>query len=276
LPGTRTFIAKLGVKSTFKLIIGGIALCMAEAVLIFGLLWQRARRRKAEVVLRESEERFRLVANTAPVLIWMSGPDKLFIYFNKPWLDFTGRSVEAELGYDWTEAVHVDDLQKCLGAYAQAFDLRERYHMEYRLRRRDGEYRSIVSIGVPRFNADDSFAGYIGSAIDVTECKASVSRRPIEAQEKECTRIARELHDDINQRIFLMSIQLEGIQQHLPDAALEVRAGIHEVTKRTLDIGKGIQPNIAPSALFPSGILGNRRGSQGLLYRVVAAAEIDD
>jgi PAS domain S-box-containing protein len=156
LPGTRTFIAKLGVKSTSKLIIGGIALCMAEAVLIFGLLWQRARRRKAEVVLRESEERFRLVANSAPVLIWISGPDKLCIYFNKPWLDFTRRSVEAEFGYGWTEALHVDDLQKCLRAYAQAFDLRERYHMEYRLRRRDGEYRSIVSISVPRFNADDS------------------------------------------------------------------------------------------------------------------------
>jgi PAS domain S-box-containing protein len=252
-----------------RYLIGGIALCLTEAVLIFGLLWQRARRRKAELVVRESEERFRLVANTAPVLIWMSGSNKLCTYFNKPWLDFTGRSAETELGNGWTEAVHADDLQKCQGAYVQAFDRRESYSVEYRLRRRDGEYRWIVSIGIPRFNTDGSFAGYIGSAIDVTERKAaeealtSVSRRLIEAQEKERTRIARELHDDINQRIALVSIQLQGIQQHLPDAALDDRAGIHEVTKRMLDIGKGVQQishRLHSSHLEYLGIVGAAKG----------------
>jgi PAS domain-containing protein len=82
-----------------RYIVGGVALIAAEALLIFGLVWQRTRRRKAESAVRESEQRFRLVANTAPVMIWMSGPDKLCNYFNKPWLDFVGRPLEKELGH---------------------------------------------------------------------------------------------------------------------------------------------------------------------------------
>jgi PAS domain S-box-containing protein len=121
--------------------------------------------------LQESEQRFRLIADTAPVLIWMSGTDKLFTYFNKPWLDFTGRSMQEELGIGWTESVHPDDLQRCLVTYTQSFDQREGFRMEYRLRRRDGEYRWLLDIGVPRFNQDRSFAGYIGIAVDVHDRK---------------------------------------------------------------------------------------------------------
>jgi len=126
-------------------------------------------RRKAE----ESERRFRLVADSAPVLIWMSGTDKLCSYFNKPWLDFTGRPLEQELGNGWAEGVHPDDLKRCLNTYTQSFDLRQEFRMEYRLRRHDGEYRWISDIGVPRWNDDASFAGYIGSCIDVTERKVT-------------------------------------------------------------------------------------------------------
>jgi PAS domain S-box-containing protein len=121
--------------------------------------------------VRESEERFRLVADTAPVLIWMSGPDKLCTYFNKPWLDFTGRSRDSELGNGWAEGVHPEDLQRCLDTYTQSFDRREKFRMEYRLRHRDGEYRWILDVGVPRFNEDGSFAGYIGIGVDVNEGK---------------------------------------------------------------------------------------------------------
>jgi two-component system sensor kinase FixL len=119
--------------------------------------------------LRESESRFRIVADAAPVLIWMAGTDKLCTFFNKPWLDFTGRSTEQELGNGWTEGVHRDDLQKCIEVYTQAFDARQPCVMQYRLRRNDGEYRWISDQGVPRHDAQGRFAGYIGSCVDVTE-----------------------------------------------------------------------------------------------------------
>ncbi len=130
-------------------------------------------RERARLALRESERRFRLVANTAPVLIWMSGPDKLCTYFNQAWLDFTGRSLEAELGNGWAEGVHPDDLETCLEIYTQAFDRRQPFRMEYRLRGHDGKFRWLLDIGVPRVDADGSFAGYIGSCVDLTERKGA-------------------------------------------------------------------------------------------------------
>ncbi|HEY3625816.1 MAG TPA: PAS domain S-box protein, partial [Terracidiphilus sp.] len=133
-------------------------------------------RKRYEATLRESEERFRLVADTAPVLIWMSGIDKLCSYFNKPWLDFTGRPLAAELGNGWASGVYPDDLQGCLATYTQSFDQREKFRMEYRLRRHDGEFRWVLDVGVPRFNEDRSFAGYIGIAIDVTDRKEGEQR----------------------------------------------------------------------------------------------------
>ena len=128
-------------------------------------------RHQAERLVRESEARFRLVANTAPVLIWMADPDKLCTYFNQPWLDFTGRPLEAELGNGWSEGVHPDDVERCLGIYTQFFDLRQPFRMEYRLRDHEGNYRWILDVGVPRVDKDGSFAGYIGSCLDLTDRK---------------------------------------------------------------------------------------------------------
>ena len=204
-------------------------------------------RQQAETALRESEERFRLVANAAPVMIWMSGTDKLCNYFNQPWLKFTGRSVQAELGNGWAEGVHAEDLEGCLKIYGNAFDQREPFEMEYRLRRHDGEYRWVFDHGVPRFNQDGSFAGYIGSCIDVTdrrlaeEALSGMSRKLIEAQEQERTRIARELHDDINQRIALVSVNLERLQRDFSFSTPSAGQRFDELREQLSDLGRDIQ-----------------------------------
>jgi PAS domain S-box-containing protein len=128
-------------------------------------------RKRVEESLRESETRFRTMANTAPVMIWMSGPDKLYTFFNKGWLDFTGRTLEQELGNGWAEGVHREDFDCCCEIYAKAFDARQEFTMEYRLRRFDGEYCWVVDNGVPRLDSNGTFLGYIGTCIDITERK---------------------------------------------------------------------------------------------------------
>jgi PAS domain S-box-containing protein len=214
---------------------------------LLGVALDITERKQAEQVLREGEERFRLVANTAPVMIWMSGTDKLTTYVNQPWLEFTGRPLEAELGEGWVESVHPKDLNRCMDPYTQAFDRRESFQTEYRLRRHDGEYRWLSDIGVPRFNPDHSFAGYIGSCTDVTERKlaeeslANVGRRLIEAHEEERTWIARELHDDVNQRMALLAIELDRWNQQLPPSAVEFHDHIHHASQRISDIANDIQ-----------------------------------
>ena len=128
-------------------------------------------RQTAEEALRESENRFRTMADSAPVMIWMSGTNKLCEYFNKRWLDFTGRTLAQELGDGWAEGVHRDDLERCLEIYDKSFDARQEFTLEYRLRRWDRQYGWVLDHGVPRFEPDGTFLGYIGSCIDVTERK---------------------------------------------------------------------------------------------------------
>ena len=138
-------------------------------ILVAMLVVELSRRRDAEQTLRESEARFRNVADTAPVLIWMSGPDKLCTFFNKGWLEFRGRALEQELGIGWAQGVHPDDLDRCLATYGDAFDARREFAMDYRLRRHDGEYRWVHDDGVPRHSANGKFLGFIGACVDITE-----------------------------------------------------------------------------------------------------------
>jgi PAS domain S-box-containing protein len=140
---------------------------------LLGLFADITGRKLAEAKTRESEERFRNMANFAPVLIWMSSHDKLCEFFNQGWLAFTGRSLEQELGNGWAHGVYPDDIQHCLEIYHSAFDARRPFEMEYRLRRHDGEYRWVLDTGVPRFAPDSEFMGYVGTAVDITNKKRS-------------------------------------------------------------------------------------------------------
>ena len=151
-------------------------------------------RKRVEEALRESEERFRTMADTAPVMIWVSGTDKLCTFFNKVWLEFTGRTMQQETGEGWTEGVHPDDLDRCIATYSESFDARRPFRMEYLLRRADGEYRCILDEGVPRFMSDGTFAGYIGCGVDITEIKRA--NEQLQTAYSEIEQLKRRLEQD--------------------------------------------------------------------------------
>lgn len=142
----------------------------------FGLGWRRERflegdRLQKTKALEESEALYRTMTNNGQALIWIADLDKRCIFFNQPWLEFTGRTLEEELGDGWTENVHADDLTHCLNTFYQAFDARQKFSMVYRLKRHDGEYRWIVDEGTPRFDSKGKFVGYIGHGLDITDVR---------------------------------------------------------------------------------------------------------
>ncbi|KAA1003477.1 PAS domain S-box protein [Paraburkholderia panacisoli] len=126
---------------------------------------------RVEKSLPGIETRFRALLDAAPVMIWMSDTTRLCTFFNKPWLDFTGRTLEQEMGNGWSEGVHPDDFERCLNVYVSSFDARKNFTMEYRLRRRDGAYRWLRDTGVPQTDADGTFLGFVGSCVDITDLR---------------------------------------------------------------------------------------------------------
>jgi PAS domain S-box-containing protein len=129
-----------------------------------------------ERALRESEQRFKVVTEAMPVMVWMSGTDKLCTYFNKSWLDFVGRTLEQECGNGWTENVHADDFERCLQIYVSSFDARQPFEMHYRLRHHSGEFRWILDHGIPRHAPDGTFEGYVGGCLDIHEQKEAAEQ----------------------------------------------------------------------------------------------------
>ena len=198
----------------------------------------------AEEALRESEERFRLIANTAPVMIWMSGTDNEITYLNQTWLDYAGRASDAAVATLQAMVLHPDEAERCREVYEKAVEQRVRFQLEHRLRRHDGEYCWVVTTGVPRYNADGSFVGYIGTSVDITERKRAeavlASQKLIEAHEQEKTRIARELHDDISQRIALLGMHLGILKKGLPASATDLRQEIGQMDRQIGDLASDI------------------------------------
>jgi len=192
-----------------------LLLILLQVMLIIGLLWQRVRNRKTDRRLRESEERFRLMANTTPSLVWMSDREGTVTYMNDQRINFTGRDLATGYEDAWSAFVHPDDLQSVQAANKHALEHQRQFSKEYRLRRHDGVYRWMLDIAAPRLNGDGLFAGFVGSAADITDQKLAqealekIGGKLIEAQEEERSRIARELHDDICQRLALLSMELE-------------------------------------------------------------------
>ena len=197
--------------------------------------------------VRESEARFRQAIDTAHVLMWMAGTDKQFTYFNRHWLQFTGGSLQSERGSGWTHAIHEDDRGAYLNTFNDAFERRRTFRTEFRLRDASGRYRWLLDIGSPMHDDSGTFTGYVGSCLDITDNKiaelavATVSGRLIEAQEQERSRLARELHDDINQRLALLAIQLEQLRLNPPTPRKELAKRIDDLQQSALEISRGVQ-----------------------------------
>lgn len=156
----------------------------------------------AENLLRESEERFRKVADTAPAMIWMTDVNRYTYFFNSAWLKFTGKTIEEEKGRGWEEGVHPDDLQRSKRISGEAFENNKQYYMEYRLKRADGEYRWLAESAVPRFTSEDVFEGYIGSCMDIHDRRTAseMLEKRVEQRTKELRKANEEL-EKINQEL---------------------------------------------------------------------------
>lgn len=228
-------------------IVAAVALILLQAAMIAIVLLQRVKGRRSAAKLQESEKRFRVMAETTPSLIWMSNRRGEIIYLNEKRISFTGEDPHAGYGDTWKTFIHPDDLQKVIDSNREGVLTRVSYSKEYRLRRQDGIYRWMLDIAAPRVDGDGSFAGFIGSANDVTDQKLAqealekTSGRLIEAQEKERSRIARELHDDICQRLALLSLELEQTNQSLNDLPSVRAARMLEIRQHCSDIAGDVQ-----------------------------------
>ena len=219
--------------------------------------------------LGESEARFRSMADTAPVMIWMMDASGRFDYLNKPWLEFTGRTPALEGKTVWADGVHPDERTRCEPEFGAAFDARQKFVLEYRRRRQDGGYRWLLDCGIPRVAADGTFVGYVGSCVDITDRKEAeerlrvshehqrdLTRRLFHAQEVERRRLAREMHDDLTQRLAVLAIEVSKLER-LPALAGEVSARLGGVRGSLVTLSEdvhGLSRQLHPAILDDLGL----------------------
>jgi two-component system, sensor histidine kinase PdtaS len=179
------------------------------------------------------ETRFRLLADHAPVMIWRADTSKACDFFNKSWLDFTGRRLEQELGFGWAECVHPEDFDRCLAIYTEAFDARREFSMDYRLRRHDGTWRWMLDNGRP-YEVNGAFAGYFGSCIDITEMKSALEERRQSLEERE--RLLAELHHRVknNAQATTSFLGLQASRASDPTVAAALRGAATRIMLATL------------------------------------------
>jgi PAS domain S-box-containing protein len=147
-----------------------------------------------------AEESFRQLADSSPLMIWMAGPDALWTYCNRAWLEFRGRSMAEELGNGWTEGLHPDDRDICVETYLKSFTARQPYRIQYRLQRASGEYCWVEDRGIPRLDGADGFAGFNGAAVDISD-----RRRPYFKPDEEALRIVFTLTERERQVLVLVA-----------------------------------------------------------------------
>jgi PAS domain S-box-containing protein len=174
---------------------------------------------QADAARREGEERFRNLADTAPLMIWVAGPDQGCTFANRGWLSFTGRTLEQELGGGWTTSIHPDDMECCFKTYGSAFDDRRAFQLEYRLRRADGEFRWVLGGGVPRFGPDGEFAGYIGNCTDITDLKRSQEQHVVRQKLESVGRLAGGIAHDFNNLLGAVLAQADLALSELADGS---------------------------------------------------------
>jgi PAS domain S-box-containing protein len=189
--------------------------------------------RRLQYELEGSEAHFRLLGDSAPIMLWISGRDARCTSFNQRWLEFTGRPMEMEVGEGWAEGVHPEDLQHCMDTYLTAFANKQNFRMEYRLRRADGQYRWILDTGLPRYMPDGDFAGFIGSCIDVSDFREAnealrVLKGQLEGRVKEAGEAIQARDEflsiashELRTPLSALVLQLAGLQNALHEAKIQ-------------------------------------------------------